>query len=488
MAMIYKNVLFLLFLVGLLMDAAPVIAGQKGQINVLCKVLATNKKTECGLRTLSGNNIRKVTARVLGRDKDVGPLVQLPDDPKTDSRKVAILFVVDTSKSMTVAGFSSVKKQMQAWLGQTRPRHVVGIARFDKDLEVLAKIGSSKTALDQAVSNLKRDGNNTEFYKSVERGIENLANFSESSRRFLVLISDGASEDAAWNEGDVVTKAKQSEVAIFAIGYRGGTGSAINKKASLQHLEKLALETGGVYAEADNKNQLGNPFSDDFFSLTDNGGWIEIDTSDERGRYNLELVVTDSEDVMRTLDRELLFSGKVPFVRQMTEDWNTGGMTRGWLVAKALGLLALILASIFLLIWWLSRSSSQDDETTREVLEEEEDTATIIADTTEEDVSPSIVYAFIDLLEGDGPPRREEINTTAFRIGRAPTNDLVLEHPTISNDHAVITITADNAFEIRDVHSSNGTFVNGEKIGRAMVQNGDHITVGVVNMKLVTQV
>ena len=51
------------------------------------------------------------------------------------------------------------------------------------------------------------------------------------------------------------------------------------------------------------------------------------------------------------------------------------------------------------------------------------------------------------------------------KIGRNPlTNVVVLNHQSISKDHALIEFSPNGSVSISDLNSSNGTFVNGEKI------------------------
>ena len=50
-------------------------------------------------------------------------------------------------------------------------------------------------------------------------------------------------------------------------------------------------------------------------------------------------------------------------------------------------------------------------------------------------------------------------------LGRAPTNDIVLAGVSVSKSHAQVTHIADTGrYQIADMFSSNGTYVNGEKL------------------------
>lgn len=70
-------------------------------------------------------------------------------------------------------------------------------------------------------------------------------------------------------------------------------------------------------------------------------------------------------------------------------------------------------------------------------------------------------------------------------IGRSSDLDMVLVEDMVSRRHAKISST-DSEVYIQDMGSTNGTFVNGEKIaGRALLQEGDRILVGTSIIKVV---
>jgi hypothetical protein len=69
-------------------------------------------------------------------------------------------------------------------------------------------------------------------------------------------------------------------------------------------------------------------------------------------------------------------------------------------------------------------------------------------------------------------------------VGRSSELDMVLVEDMVSRRHAKITVTGDQIF-IQDLGSTNGTFVNGEKVKRARLQEGDRILIGTSIIKLV---
>jgi adenylate cyclase len=68
-------------------------------------------------------------------------------------------------------------------------------------------------------------------------------------------------------------------------------------------------------------------------------------------------------------------------------------------------------------------------------------------------------------------------------VGRAPTSDVPVFDPTISRRHAEL-VPSDKGLEVKDLGSSNGTFLNGSRVETCTVSIGDTITFGKVAFKL----
>lgn len=62
-------------------------------------------------------------------------------------------------------------------------------------------------------------------------------------------------------------------------------------------------------------------------------------------------------------------------------------------------------------------------------------------------------------------------------IGRNPTNDIIINNPNVSSNHAVIIIEVSGDIILRDLNSTNGTFVNGKRITDAKINPTDRIQV-----------
>src|SRR5580693_3181941 len=75
--------------------------------------------------------------------------------------------------------------------------------------------------------------------------------------------------------------------------------------------------------------------------------------------------------------------------------------------------------------------------------------------------------------------------TRRLRIGRAPSNDLVVPDLSVSRVHAELRNLGDGRYEIADLGSHNGTFVNGQRIDRpTTVSEQDLIGIGRATFRL----
>ncbi|HLJ10239.1 MAG TPA: FHA domain-containing protein, partial [Planctomycetaceae bacterium] len=93
----------------------------------------------------------------------------------------------------------------------------------------------------------------------------------------------------------------------------------------------------------------------------------------------------------------------------------------------------------------------------------------------------------LKVLEGRQQGKTIPLNVRQFLIGREqdchlrPNSDLVSRH------HCVFTVD-DFTVRLRDLGSTNGTFVNGERIqGQVVLNPGDHVAVGKLSFEIVVK-
>jgi sigma-B regulation protein RsbU (phosphoserine phosphatase) len=89
----------------------------------------------------------------------------------------------------------------------------------------------------------------------------------------------------------------------------------------------------------------------------------------------------------------------------------------------------------------------------------------------------SSLFPKLVLVQG-GEQRTLNIDHAPFSVGRKVDKDLVIADPRVSRDHALI-ISEDGNFVLVDQGSKHGTYVNGERIDRRVLERNDRLEFGV---------
>ena len=81
------------------------------------------------------------------------------------------------------------------------------------------------------------------------------------------------------------------------------------------------------------------------------------------------------------------------------------------------------------------------------------------------------------------PEKTFRIMPGAIRtLGRAAGADFIVDAALVSRVHCRFTAMPDGGLEIRDLESTNGTFVNGERTEVARLSPGDKVQIGRVEV------
>ncbi|HYE33159.1 MAG TPA: FHA domain-containing protein [Methylomirabilota bacterium] len=87
------------------------------------------------------------------------------------------------------------------------------------------------------------------------------------------------------------------------------------------------------------------------------------------------------------------------------------------------------------------------------------------------------------VLTGQNYPGKLELPQGFTQVGRNPTNELRIGDASVSAFHCEVEVTASEV-TIRDLGSTNGTFINGERVSEAALKPGQFLKLGAVEFKL----
>ena len=85
--------------------------------------------------------------------------------------------------------------------------------------------------------------------------------------------------------------------------------------------------------------------------------------------------------------------------------------------------------------------------------------------------------AALVVVRGSAAGAEYELDRERLALGRGPGVELALEDEALSKEHAVLEFDR-GGFRVRDLGSTNGLYVNGERSDTARLRHGDRIEAG----------
>ena len=96
----------------------------------------------------------------------------------------------------------------------------------------------------------------------------------------------------------------------------------------------------------------------------------------------------------------------------------------------------------------------------------------------------STAHSLVGMLVIPEHDQIHKLRTGTNTVGSAETNDIILRGRFVSARHAVIGYSKEGGFKITDLESTNGTFVNGERVRDRRVVDGDKLRFGNIHAVL----
>jgi pSer/pThr/pTyr-binding forkhead associated (FHA) protein len=90
------------------------------------------------------------------------------------------------------------------------------------------------------------------------------------------------------------------------------------------------------------------------------------------------------------------------------------------------------------------------------------------------------------LLSAGMTGRTHDIKADKTTIGRVEDNTFQIAEPSVSSHHCEVLLHGNDVI-VRDLNSTNGTFVNGEKVTESPIKPGQILRLGQIEMRLETE-
>lgn len=200
--------------------------------------------------------------------------------------KIDVVFVTDTSGSMSGSRISTAKSAIRQFLDALRDEDQAALVSFDDTSQVLCTLTDDKDSVNSAVDDLWANGG-TAMYTGLEEALRLLMDSSvEYGYKMVVMLSDGydsPSVNFSTKYQPLINTAVENNIIVYTIG----TGSS-----DTSVLTRIAEGTGGKYYAATQTDDILNVFEE-----------IQGDTVD--------LTIDSNGDQIPDYFNDLIASGKL---------------------------------------------------------------------------------------------------------------------------------------------------------------------------------
>ena len=452
---IVKSIIkILLFLICFNISAEQDLSGQS---DIVEAESVDNLSTEDKTTSLSED-------QVLAEELDTE--VQLNSDDGA-SLPIDIMLVLDNSGSMKKNDPNFlVTEAIKEFISQKNENTRVGIIIFDgkAQLKISLTVASfaNREAILNSIKGINYTGQYTDFPAAIERAIYELKdNGREDALKSIIFMTDGIVdtgnvnrdlEKSKWMREDLADDAADNEIKIFGI--------AFTEAADFQLIQSISQQTEGEYFRALVAEDLQNVFqkiNEVINKVPESSVVSEIEkitiggtlvNNIESGEAASKLLDGDEQSIENIRPR-------IEAVEQALDNLDDPIPFPSILIAAIVVLILLVLAFLSLILKRKGLSRVLRDEFFQE--------------------------AYINDLQGKTDKQAHMLDERPKMIGRVAGKDIehmdyiVVNESTISRRHALIEYK-DFSFWIIDQGSSNGTFINNERINNEFrLKHGDKI-------------
>ena len=412
---------------------------------------------------------------------------------------VKTILALDASGSMNGAPLAAIHSSIAKFVNQARPQDQVEVLTIADETRVEVPFGTDQAVLAGRLKQVKSWGTLTRLYDGLLDALAQLNGAPPAYRR-LTVISDGHDEGSRHSINDVIRQAQVQNVPIDAIGLTR------SHPEYLQTLARIAQATGGGYAEARSAEDLDGLI----------GQGIEAMRATPVAAFTVSHLASDGKThkvELRWQPDHLTATFEVYPPLVSSNPWKVWG----WVLAGCF-----VVGATLLIVSRRQQVKATEDTRPMQgsvfvplaappapvrsgftVVEEDKPTGSVapapayaptMVEESAADHAPlrtrTRVAAFFDTSsDGHGPTLEATAGPLAGQsfpvsgdllIGAVEGNSLVIPgDPTISGFHARLRLV-DAVLTIEDSRSTNGTFVNGVRLGhdRKLLKPDDEIRMG----------
>ncbi len=180
----------------------------------------------------------------------------------TEVQPIAVVTVIDTSGSMTLV-LDFVTEAAETFILRLLPQDRGMVASFDDKILMSPGFTSNRDELVGYLRTSVQFGNGTRLWDALYQSVAQLKD--EPVRKVVLVLSDGEDTASKMNGNEVLSRAQDDHVMVYAIGmhnrYRGGMNGEWVVTRPDPFLRKLTSETGGGNFEITRATELNSTFT-----------------------------------------------------------------------------------------------------------------------------------------------------------------------------------------------------------------------------------
>jgi Ca-activated chloride channel family protein len=171
----------------------------------------------------------------------------------------SVVVMLDKSASMT-ANLDRLTQAAEQFLLRMLPLDKAQVGAFSDKIEFSGEFTSDRDGLIAALKDLQF-GNPTRLYDAINASMAALT--TVDGRKVVLVFTDGDDTASRMGAGDVVQRAREEDVMIYAIGLQSEffNGQSVVRTRPDRGLKRVAEETGGGYFELTKTADLAPTFT-----------------------------------------------------------------------------------------------------------------------------------------------------------------------------------------------------------------------------------
>ncbi len=397
---------------------------------------------------------------------------------------LAVAFVLDTSGSLRPDDEARRAKLAVDLLAHLPEGSAAAVLAFDDQPRLVQPLTTDPALVRKAALGLHRSGQHTALYDAIFDASRYLSKV-DARRKAMVVVTDGLDENSALVLEDGVRMAQETAVPVFTVG----TGRV--QENVLRRISKLT--------------------DAEYFGTRANGTEVAARVHALTPEWKKPVPPAEAASSSKALPGTGVPGTAVPAPPPTTLAAPTSDGGASVLASRSLWAAVLMIAAVFTVAVFavLALMRRRDDPAPsldpgrRMGLGEADPTAPVrirVRDDDEdapetlvmrrpdmENANATMVLALKPLLHitrGPNQGRLFEVrHDMAISVGRSRGNDVTLDDEAVSGQHFRIRPEADGGFELIDLKSTNGTYVNERRVQRHRLAVGDVIKLGETYMQ-----